>query len=49
MAAKKVRLQVVADGIQVDGRWHHNGQVFSVSQPKARKLLADGTVVVRAS
>jgi hypothetical protein len=46
MAAKKgIKLQVVADGIQVDGKWWHNGQQVTVSEAKANPLLKHGGVV----
>jgi hypothetical protein len=31
---------VVADGIELDGRWYHNGQIFRVGQAKAQKRLS---------
>jgi len=47
MGAKrtKVTLRVVADGIEVGGRWHHNGMVFQVTERKAKELLKTGAVV----
>jgi hypothetical protein len=45
MAAKKVTLRVVSDGVEVDGRWYHNGQVFSVTEKKAKELIKTGQVV----
>jgi hypothetical protein len=30
---------VVADGIEVDGRWYHNGQIFQVGHAKTNELL----------
>jgi hypothetical protein len=40
----KVTVKVITDGIQVDGRWYHNGMVFQVSEAKAKALLKSGTV-----
>lgn len=45
MAGKRVKLRVVGDEIQVNGRWYHNGQEFIVSQSKAKELLKTDKVV----
>jgi hypothetical protein len=45
MAAKKVTLQVITDAVQLDGHTYPNGQQFSVTEAKAKKLLAAGTVI----
>jgi hypothetical protein len=45
MAAKKVKLRVVSGGIEVGGKWHHNGQVFQVTETKAKEVLKTGRVV----
>jgi hypothetical protein len=46
MGAKrtKVKLGVVADGIEVGGKWFHNGQELTVTERKATQLLKTGAV-----
>ncbi len=45
MAAKKVKVQVAGDGIQVDGRWYHNGDTLTLTEAKAKELLKASTVI----
>jgi hypothetical protein len=44
VAAKKVKLQVIADAVQLDGNTYPNGAVFDVSAAKAKELLKSGKV-----
>jgi len=40
----KVTLKVVSDGVQVDGNWRFNGEVFQTTEAKAKRLLKTGVV-----
>jgi hypothetical protein len=46
MAAKKVKLQVITDAVQLlDGSSYYNGQQFEVTEAKAKELLKTGKVI----
>jgi len=45
MAAKKVKLQVIADAVQHDGNTYPNGTVFAVGEAKAKELLKTDKVI----
>jgi hypothetical protein len=44
-AKKKVTVKVITDGIEVGGKWWHNGEEFTVTEKKAKELLKTGSVV----